>query len=66
MQRYQQKLTRANKIPAPMRFFPNHKNLDSSRQKRPFQDMAWNHGGNHQTIFAQIGGHNTWAPGPAT
>ena len=58
-------LTGANQIPAPMRIFPSHKNLDSSRQTRTFQDMAWGHRGDHQTIFAQIGSHNTGAPGPA-
>ena len=41
-----------------MRLFPNHKNLDPSHQKRPFQDMAWGNGRYHQTIFAQIGSNN--------
>ena len=59
-------LTGAYKIPAPMRIFPNHKDLDPSRQKRPFQDMGWGNGGGHQTIFAQIGSNNTGASGPAT
>ena len=59
-------LTRSYKIPAPMRLFPNHKKLDPSHQKRPFQDMAWGDGGCHQTIVAQIRSNNTGASGPAT